>query len=152
MRTIFTRVSPAAFADKVGIPAGWFVISHRLMPEKKDRRFQHGKWFKLSTREACVYRILRFSPNLRGVVTAGDPAEIVLDWPAWLDLHGRAEDVDRPLEIDIVAARWWEYPRLAVSHPDPTVRLAGAISILSFVLGVVSVILGGWSLWITYHP
>lgn len=85
-------------------------------------------------------------------LTVGNPAEIVLDWPAWLDLHGRAEDVDRPLEIDIAAARWWEYPRLAISHPDPTVRLAGAISILSFALGVVSVILGGWSLWITIAP
>lgn len=74
----------------------------------------------LNARSVC----LSYPPLLsesQGGATVGDPAEIVLDWPAWLDLHGRAEDVDRPLEIDIVAARWWEYPRLAVSHPDPTV-------------------------------
>ena len=49
MKGSFERVSPAAFAERIGIPLGWFVISHRWMPEKKQRRERHGKWFKLST-------------------------------------------------------------------------------------------------------
>ena len=150
MKGTFKRVSPAAFAENVGIPAGWFVISHRWMSVKKERRLQHGKWFKLSTNAASVYRILRFSPNLAGA--PDKPGEIVLDWPAWLDLFGRAENVDGTLQITITAARWWEYPKLAISHPDPAVRLSGYLALLSFCLGVISIALGVWSLWKTYKP
>lgn len=76
----------------------------------------------------------------------------MLDWPAWLDLFGREENVDGPLEITIKAAKWWEYPRLAIAHPDPAVRLAGWISLVSLGLGVLSIILGAWSLYLTYRP
>ncbi|HBQ8682557.1 hypothetical protein [Pseudomonas aeruginosa] len=150
MKGRFERVSPAAFADKIGIPLGWFVISHRWMPEKKQRRESHGKWFKLSTSSGVVYRVLRFSANLRGA--PGSTGDIVLDWPAWLDLFAREENVDGPIEITITPAKWWEYPRLAISHPDPAVRLAGWISIVSLILGALSVVLGGWSLYVTYFP
>jgi len=146
----FKRVSPASFAEKVGIPLGWFVISHRWITDKKIRRLQHGKWFKISTTKGTVFRVLRFSPNLQG--TPGQPGEIVIDYPAWLDLFGRVEDVNGALEIEITAARWWEAPRLATSHPDPSIRLAGWIAVLSFALGVISVVLGAWSLWKTYNP
>lgn len=135
----FTRVSPAAFAEKIGIPAGWFVISHRWLDEKKTRRLQHGKWFRLSSAENAVYRVLRFSPRLAGA--PGKSGEIVIDYEAWLDLFGRTEDVDGPLSLEIRVARWWELPRLATSHPDPAIRLAGWIALLSLVLGIVSVVL-----------
>ena len=146
----FSRLSPAAFAEKIGVPQGWFVISHRYVQHKKDRRQQHGRWFKLTTSEGVVFRVLRFSPNLAGA--PGKPGEIVIDYPAWLDLYGRAENVDEPLAITIEQASWWEWPKLAVSHPDPSVRLAGWLAVLSFALGVISLLLGIWSLWKTYNP
>jgi hypothetical protein len=146
----FQRVSPASFADKVGIPLGWFVISHRWMESKQARRRQHGKWFKLATEAGTVYRVLRFSANLAGA--PGKTGEIVIDYPAWLDLHGRTENVEGPIDIVITPARWWESPRLAVAHPDPSIRLAGWFAILSVALGVVSVALGAWSIWLTYSP
>lgn len=150
IRSTFQRVSPAKFADKVGIPLGWFVISHRLMESKQERRESHGRWFKLKTNEGTVFRVLRFSPNLTSA--KGKSAEIVLDYPAWLDLYGRAENVDAPLDISITRARWWESPKLAVSHPDPSIRLAGWLAVISVSLGVVSVVLGGWSIWLTLVP
>lgn len=138
VRGTFSRVSPAKFADTVGIPLGWFVISYRWVESKSERRKSHGRWFKLQTESGTVFRVLRFSANLTG--SPGKPGEIVLDYPAWLDLHGRAENVDRPIEIAIAPARWWQSARLAVSHPDPSIRLAGWLAILSVGLGFVSVI------------
>jgi hypothetical protein len=143
IRGTFTRVSPAEFAEKIGIAPGWFVISHRWMGEKKARRLQHGKWFKIAGTEDSVYRVLRFSANLSGIL--GKPGQIVIDYSAWLDLFGRTENVDGPLELQISAARWWEAPRLATSHPDPSIRLAGWIAVLSFALGIISLVLGAWS-------
>lgn len=150
IRSTFNRVSPAKFAEKVGIPLGWFVVSHRLMDSKQERRNSHGRWFRLETSEGTVFRVLRFSANLTSAT--GKPAEIVLDYPAWLDLHGRAENVDGPLEISISPARWWESPRLAIAHPDPSIRLAGWLAVISVALGVLSVVLGGWSIWLTLVP
>lgn len=143
----FKRMSPSKFAEKVGIPQGWFVISHRWMPDKTNRRKYHGKWFKLVTPSGQVFRVLRFSVNLAG--KPGGQGDIVIDWPAWLDLFGRVENVDRPIEIEITPAKWWEYPRLAISHPDPAMRLAGWIAITSLALGFISVILGGLSIYLS---
>ena len=140
MKGQFTRISPAAFAEKVGILAGWFVISHRWMPEKRHRRLSHGRWFKIKSAEREVFRILRFSASLGGSPAKGT-GEIVMDWPGWLDLFGQAEDVDGPIEVEFTEASWWQFPRLAVSHPDPTIRLSGLLGLLSVALGILSVIL-----------
>ena len=148
MQGQFTRVSPASFADRVEVPLGWFVISHRWMPDKKERRQGHGKWYRLSTANGSVYRVLRFSVNLEGTPDKG--GQIVLDWPAWLDLHGREENVDGSLTISIIRARWYEYPGLAISHPDPAIRWGSWIAVLSLALGVISVILAVWALCMAY--
>ena len=145
MRGKFTRVSPAAFADKVGIPAGWFVMSYRWMPEKLNRRSFHGRWFKIKSTRGEVFRILRFSADLSGGPTKG-AGEIVIDWPGWLDLYGRAEDVDGSIELEFTKAKWWQFPRLAVSHPDPTIRLSGLLGLLSVGLGFLSIILAAVAL------
>lgn len=140
MKGKFTRISPAAFAEKVGIPAGWFVVSHRWMPEKSTRRQSHGRWFKIKSTEGEIFRILRFSVKLEGSPKSGT-GEIVVDWPGWLELFGHAENVDGPIELELSEAHWWQFPRLAVSHPDPTIRLSGLLGLLSVVLGVLSVVL-----------
>lgn len=147
MKGLFQRVSPAKFAESVGIPAGWFVISHRYMPERLSRRFAHGRWYKISSAEGSIYRILRFSPNLVGSPGPNNEGQIVLDWPGWLDLHGRAENVDAPLNLTYSEVKWWSYPKMAIVHPDPTVRLAGELGLLSSALGVLSVALAIIALW-----
>jgi hypothetical protein len=136
----FTRVSPAKFAEKIGIPQGWFVISHRWMPDKKARRLSHGKWFKIESANGYVFRILRFSVNLEGT-PATETGQIVLDWPAWLELWDYAEDVSNELELTISKVSWWQYPRMALAHPDPTHKLAGALGLLSVVLGLLSIVI-----------
>ncbi len=64
-----------------------------------------------------------------------------MDWGAWLDLFGRADDVDRPLKLKVCSARWWAFPLFALAHPDPTIRLAGLLALVSVALGLLSIIL-----------
>ena len=135
----FSRKSPAEFAEKLGIPVGWIVISHRYMPDRVSRRHAHGRWYKVSSEHGNIFRILRFSANLPG--TADSPGEMVVDWPGWLDLHGRAEVVTQPLDLKISKVSWWAYPKMALAHPDPTVRLAGELGLLSVALGLLSIVL-----------
>src|SRR5450432_1713550 len=108
MAWIFTRTSPAAFAEKVGIPAGWFVISHRWMPLKPDRRKAHGHWYKIVSRHGTIFRILRFSTNLEGSAET-KRGQIVVDWPGWLELWGYADNVDLPAELEITRASRWRF-------------------------------------------
>lgn len=144
----FERVSPASFVEKAGIPLGWFVISHRWVESKRERRYLHGKWFKLSSTYGSIYRVLRFSANLTGA--PGKQGQLVIDYPAWLDLNGRAENVSGSLEVSLAPVKWWEAPKLAVAHPDPSFRLAGWLAIISVAMGLISLALGGWSIWLTY--
>lgn len=140
MKGKFTRIAPAAFAEKTGIPLGWMVISHRWMPDKSERRRAHGKWFRLKSEHGTSFRVLRFSANLSGS-PSGDPGQLVLDWPAWLELNGYADDVSGPLELEISKASLWQLPQLAASHPDPAMRLSSMLGFVSVVLGVLSIIL-----------
>lgn len=139
----FKRVSPLEFAQKVGIPMGWFLVSHRLLPKMKDRRELHGKWCRIESNRGIVYRVIRFSPRLQSAGT--EARDIVIDWQAWIDLYGREEDVSSPIELTVTKARWFQYPVLGLRHPDPSYRLATLISLGSAVLGVLSVVLGVWS-------
>ena len=141
----FIRISPAKFAEKIGIPQGWFVISHNWVKNKKDRRHSHGKWFKIKSAHGTVHRILRFSVNLEGTTSTGK-GTIVLDWPALLELSGYAENINSKSEIELTITKvsWWQYPLMAFAHPDPTHKLAGELGLLSVVLGLFSLVLSLW--------
>ena len=110
------------------------------MPDKSERRRAHGKWFRLKSAHGTSYRVLRFSANLTGA-PPDTPGEIVLDWPAWLELNGYADDVSGPLQLEITKARVWQLPQLAASHPDPAMRLSSMLGFVSVVLGVLSIVL-----------
>lgn len=139
IRGLFTRISPAAFTEKVGIPLGWIVISHHHMPSKSARRAAHGRWYRISCEGYSIYRILRFSPNLH--YNASGENDFVVDWVGWLDLHGRADDVDEPISLEIVSVPLILTPLMTITHPDPTFRLMGWLALISVALGVLSVIL-----------
>ena len=138
MKGEFSRVSPSSFAEKLGIPVGWVVVSWGWMPEKAARRRAHGRVFKISSGKQTVYRILRFSGNLKRD-KASSSGEIVIDWPGWLELHDFSENVDPPLTLEIKDVPKWQLWRLALSHPDPTYRLAGILGLVSIGLGILSV-------------
>jgi len=137
----FERKSPAQFSEKVGIPIGWFVISPRWVVSKKDRRLNHGKWYKIESNDGCVYRVLRFSANLSGSPKSGNGV-IVLDWLGWLMLDGYAEDVSNKINLKITKVGWWMYPWMIIKHPDPAYCLAGGLAILSLLLAMLSLIIG----------
>lgn len=135
----FERKSPASFADKIGIPNGWTVVHYRHIPEKSVRRQTHGEWFKISSPLGSIYRVLRFSGNLK---KGGDfkTGQIVLDWLGWIDLHDRYEDVDGPIYLWARKAYFWELPIAYARHPDGAIRLASWLGWASVVLGAVSLI------------
>ncbi len=139
IKGLFKRIAPASFAEKVGIPLGWVVISHHHIPEKSDRRTAHARWYHISSGGFSIYRNLRFSPRLHyGTQSESD---IVLDWVGWLDLHGRADDVDGPLELELTPVPTVLIPLMIVRHPDPTFRMMGWLALLSVALGILSIIL-----------
>ncbi len=134
----FERKSPASFNDKAHVPLGWFVMSHHLIKDKGDRRKFHGKWFKISSKDGTIYRILRFSVNLKG---KPELSTIVVDWAGWIDLQGRAEEESKTLTLTIKPANWFQRLSLPVRHADSAVRLSGWLAYLSILLGVLSVFL-----------
>jgi len=136
----FTRASPADFAEKVGIPAGWFVVSWRWMPETLQRRAQHGKWYKITSKHESIYRVLRFSTKLNGGEVKGE-GQIVMDWSGWIELSGFANNTNVELTLEITPVSWWKYLVCVLSHPDPIYRLASELAILSVALGILSVVL-----------
>jgi hypothetical protein len=147
MKATFTRRSPAYFASKVGIPAGWFVVSWVWMPDKAQRRRAHGHWYKIKSENGEVLRILRFSGRLKADSARSEGA-IVIDWPAWLKLHGYADDANKkPLILEIERASLWRFWALANAHPDPTYRLAAKLGLASVALGLLSLVLGALALF-----
>lgn len=140
MKSTFVRKSSAEFIEKSGLPLGWVAVSWRLIPSKKQRRHSHGKWYRLKTSNGTTYRVLRFGGNLAGSENAGQ-WDMVIDWPAWLELSGHAEDIPDALEIELSRTSLWRSPQLAFSHPDPTIRLASGLGLLSFALGLLSLVL-----------
>lgn len=131
----FHRKSPSDFAQKIGIPLGWFVVHYNFVPKKKHRRLAHGNWYELKSEHGKIYRILRFSPSM----IYNKKPEMVLDWVGWLDLYGRAENVDDPLQLSVQRIRVWNIPRAYISHPDPGIRLSAWLGLLSLALGILSV-------------
>lgn len=136
----FTRISPAAFADKVGIPIGWVVLSHRWVPSKAERRRSTGRWFRIESEKGAVYRIVRFSPNLAGSPEQ-ESGQLVIDWSAWLRLSGFEENTKGPLDLKFRKSGWWAFPCWVLTHPDPTIVLSGVISLISLGLGFMSLLL-----------
>jgi len=139
IKGLFERVDPGKFAEKVGIPLGWMVISHHHIPDKQERRKVHGRWYRVTSQGISVFRVLRFAPNLH--FDWDGTSDLVIDWVGWLDLHGRASDVDGPLELEIEQVSPLLLPMMIVMHPDPTSRLAGWIALVSLALGVLSILL-----------
>lgn len=140
MKGMFSRMSPARFAESIGIPLGWMVISWRWMPDLAQRRRAHGKWFRIKSKHGVVYRVLRFSTKLSGS-PPDTPGEVVIDWPAWLELSGYAEKMPDSLELEFEKADIWHLPQLAASHPDPATRLSGILGLVSVFLGSLSIVL-----------
>ncbi len=143
MKTIeanFTQVTRSKIPGDFEIPAGWFVISHRWISEKDERRQMHGRWFRIKSPKGEIFRILRFSPNLEGSKASGE-GEMIVDWPGWIELNGMEAETEKQLGLELKEAKWWNFPQLVMSHPDPVYRLSGFLGLLSVGLGLLSLIL-----------
>jgi hypothetical protein len=127
-------VSPAKFADKVELPAGWTVLRFSHLDEKDARRATHGKWVALTRGRNTIYRVVRYSVTLPA-------SDIVLDWAGWIDLQGRLADAPDQIQIAIRTPRLCEYLLIPFKHIDPGYRMSAWLGAISVGLGVLSVIL-----------
>lgn len=138
----FRRSSPVAFGKLAPIPSGWIVLRSSFVKTKMLRRKTHGKWVRIRSSEGTIYRILRYSPNIK-------QEKIVVDWIGWIDLQGRTDEESEKLDLKIDLARWWHFFLIPFVHPEPAYRLS---SIIATALGVPSVLLGVASIWLSITP
>ena len=131
---IFRRISPAKFADRVELPAGWMVLRFDHLSGKQGRRATHGKWAVVSNGPNKIYRIVRYSVNLPRM-------EIVMDWAGWIDLQGREADAPDKIELSVRTPHLWEFIIIPFKHVDPGYRMSAWLGALSVALGALSIIL-----------
>lgn len=138
----FSRKPLGELKEKMPVPAGWFVIPYNLMPDKKDRRKYHGKWFTIESDNKKIYRVLRFAANLHGTTNNDEQKDIILDWVGWIDLCGRDEDVEIPLKLKISKSNLWQkYICAGLNHPEPSYQLSSILALISVILGLLSLFL-----------
>ena len=130
----FTRKPPAQFDERVDLPLGWTVLRHDHLKPKQMRRDVTYRWVTIVCGSRKIFRVLRFSVNLR-------LSEIVLDWPGWIDLQGRAADTLDTVDLEIRTPHAWEYPMIPFQHVDPGYRMSAWLGAISVGLGVLSVVL-----------
>lgn len=138
----FTRIHLGSVTESTPIPTGWFIISHRLIGDTKDVRQHYGKWHTIKNeKNRRIYRILRFSPTLRGSKRNDNLKEIALDWIGWIDLCDRDEDVDIELKLKISKSTFWQRIFcVGFKHPEPAYRLAHLLAIVSIGLGLLAIL------------
>lgn len=128
----FRRVSPAKFAEKIGLPQGWVVVRHSHVEGKASRRAVHGRWVAITSDKGTIFRIVRFSVNL-------STDQIVMDWVGWIDLQGRSEDEADQVDLTISTASWCQLATIPFRHIDPGYRLSAWLGLISIALGALSV-------------
>jgi hypothetical protein len=128
------------------ISPGWFAVSHLWIPDKRARRRETGRWFRIQSDRSKIYRVLRFRPGLKSNTEQGT-GQILLDYDGWNQLTGFSEEVVPELRLVFRTAKRREFLGCISSHPDPSYRLAGWLGVISVVLGVIGLGLGMISLF-----
>ena len=125
----FTRV------QKDDIELGWFSISHNFIIDKNQRRKNYGKWFCIYANGKKIFRLLKFSPNLKYI--KGDE-QIALDWLGHITLNGFEPDNEKMrLNYLIRPARFYEIIIANINHPNQGLRAAYRLAILSLILSIL---------------
>ncbi len=139
---------------KEDIEGAWFAVSHKIIDrqfqkdgfekqEVKDkaktfRRKYRGKWFKISSDKAAIFRLLKFNPNLK---LDDDKSEMVIDWQGVLELSDFATDLPETLNLELKPANFYEAIIANIKHPDVGVRAAYKLSLylglLSFLISII---------------
>lgn len=135
----FERKPLGAINEKHPVPNGWFVLPFRLMPDLKDRRRYHGKWFMITSEHAKIYRVLRFAGGLKGVKNKNATNDVLLDWVGWIDLCGRDENTEIELELEISPVPVLRQLLAGFNHPEPSYKLSVILAFISAMLGIISI-------------
>lgn len=118
--------------ESADLPFGWTVVRHDHVQEGKDRKKVTYRWAVIICGKHKVYRVLRFGGHI-------PRAEIVIDWPGWMDLQGRPEVLEETVRLRIRTPRFWEYLIMPFKHVDPGYRLSAWLGAISIALGLLSV-------------
>lgn len=122
---------------KKNLHIGWFSIFHEFL-EKPDRKNSRGKWFKITSEHGHCYRVMSMDPTLHK--NKEENVDLInIDWDGWLALSSD-DDTRADLVLTIEPVRVWDYWRLGWTHPDPAVRTAWVIALISLGLGILSLI------------
>ena len=137
----FVRASiPLNNGESIKPNSGWFIVSSHLQSSSDGAaEMARGDWYKITRkrekgRPVSIYRVLRFSPNLKR-------DHIVLDWDAQLALEVKDSEPEQPIRLTIEKMRGYEFPQAVLSDPDPLRRISGGLGLLSVFLGLLSIVL-----------
>lgn len=142
----FTRAAKSKVGTDFYLASGVFVIRHSLIENSRLRRTLHGKWCEIKSDTQSVYRVIQFSPRLKGAARDDAESEIIIDWQGWLRLSGYAETTPEALPLTIVTLPWWKQIFAAWHHPEPSMRLSSQIALS---LGALSLFFAALSLFLS---
>jgi len=136
IKALFMRIAPEPGVKD--LPQGQVAISHYFVNEKMKRRRMHGMIYKIVTEHGSIYRGIRFDPKLKSGRNEEHP-QLLLDYQGYLSLIGFDPEREANLiECTLRPARFYEWPNIGLTHPDPLIRQSYGLGLIAFWLGVVS--------------
>lgn len=132
LKTELAKILPSSSTEDLAL--GWFALSHHWLKDKKTRRENYGRLFRIKSEHGTIYRNLRFSPRLK-------KSQGLFDWAGWIDLSGRTGEEEAPLLLDIRPATWAEIAFFGDSHPDPAYRHSMLLARISLYISFISLII-----------
>lgn len=132
---------------KHGLPMGWFAVSWRLFNDTDTRKLT-GKIFRISTSKGSIYRTLRFSAD--AITEDPECSPLYLDYDGWLKLDGYRSDASPKIEnVTITQCTKIRSLGAILTYPDPVQRLIGWVSLISVIVGLISLGLGLLALYLS---
>jgi hypothetical protein len=125
----FASCPKSALGKEHDLATGWIVVRHDHVPLMADRRKLYGKWVAIKSTNKTIYRIIRFSPNIKST-------DIVVDWGGWINLQGQKEHLDDNVYLYIRKITFFEKCILPFRYMDHGIVLASYLALASIILSI----------------
>jgi len=112
-------------------------------------RLHHSHRPGIPAGDVCIVKV--GNRKIRAVARGHNPAgEICVDLKTRRALG--LSDWQQTPEVEISSARWWDYCLWGLRASEAVVRISCWLAVISIALGLIGLLLGGLSLWITLRP